>query len=265
MALKLETCRDDDMDRTFAIISLAFAHEHPYIDAAFPAHDTPAGRISGGKRMLAIKHSDPNTTFLKVTDAGTGEMVAQAKWNVYNGVVPEEIELEGDFWETEDEKEYAQHLFREYLATRRRAIKKSGGNLVYKLLRSTTLYLSHRGSCPVHYELGDADICFYDLALDILTVDPQWQRRGAGRMLVKWGIAVADKMQVESCYSFSSVLLEVFELFHWLDDYHFMASGIGQRRVSRRNDDPGFIGLESRGLCLREMARHFTLLCYYQS
>lgn len=34
-------------------------------------------------------------------------------------------------------------------------------------------------------------------ALDIETVDPEWQRRGAGRMLVKWGTAIADEMGVE--------------------------------------------------------------------
>lgn len=33
-------------------------------------------------------------------------------------------------------------------------------------------------------------------ALDIETVDPEWQRRGAGRMLVKWGTAIADEMGV---------------------------------------------------------------------
>ena len=35
------------------------------------------------------------------------------------------------------------------------------------------------------------------LALDILVVDPSWQRQGAGRMLVKWGTSVADRMRVE--------------------------------------------------------------------
>lgn len=42
------------------------------------------------------------------------------------------------------------------------------------------------------------------IALDILTVDPNHQRRGAGRMLVRWGTAIADQMGVEarwSCHS----------------------------------------------------------------
>ncbi|KUJ14247.1 uncharacterized protein LY89DRAFT_708670 [Mollisia scopiformis] len=161
MGLKLEVCGDADMTRTFAIMSEAFGHEHPYIDAAFPEHDTPAGRASGGNRMLAIKHADPNTTFLKVTDIDTGLMIAQAKWNIYKNTIPPELDLDGDFWENDEEKEYAQLLCREYLIPRRRAIKASGGNL---------------------------------LSLDLLTVDPQYQRRGAGRLLVKWGTALADEL-----------------------------------------------------------------------
>lgn len=35
------------------------------------------------------------------------------------------------------------------------------------------------------------------IVLGNLTVDPNHQRRGAGRMLVKWGIAIADQMGVE--------------------------------------------------------------------
>ena len=130
MSFKLEPCADADMDRAFAIISSAFGHEHPYIDACFPDHDEEVGRKRGGERMLAAKKSDPNTTFIKVTDAETGTMIAVAKWNVYDRTVPEEVELEGDFWRGEEDKEYAQYLFREFLIPRRKAIKDSGGSLV---------------------------------------------------------------------------------------------------------------------------------------
>ena len=130
MVLKLEVCDDNDMHRTFTILSSAFGHEHPYIDAVFPSHSTASGREIGGERLRAIKHSDPNTTFLKITDTDTGEMIAQAKWNIYDGEVPEAVELDGDFWAGEEEKEYARYLFREYLVPRRAAIEKSGGHLV---------------------------------------------------------------------------------------------------------------------------------------
>ena len=132
MVLKVEPCEDKDMERAFTIVSLAFGHEHSYIDAVYPNHDTPSGRRIGGERMLAFKKSDPNTHFIKVVDE-TGHIVAMGKWNVYDGVIPEEQDVDGDFWKSEDDKEYAQYLYREYLRPRRKAIKKSDGHLVCKI------------------------------------------------------------------------------------------------------------------------------------
>ena len=191
-------CDDSDMLRTFEIISDAFGHEHPYIESVFPAHETPAGRASGGERMLAYKRADPNTTFLKLIDTKTGTMLATAKWNVYKGVIPPELELDGDFWHSEDEKELAQYMFREYLVPRRKAICESGGNLVCRCLIMAPV-LSGRddvaNTCQIRIHL----------ALDILTVDPKYQRRGVGRMLVKWGTAIADRMGVEVSSFFQSI------------------------------------------------------------
>ena len=193
MPLKLETCSDADMDRAFAVISAAFGREHPYQNTIFPDHDKEPGRKTGAERMLATKKSDPNTTLIKVVDTETDKMVALGKWNVFNGTIPEEVELEGDFWKDQDEKEYAQHLFRGYLAPRRQAIKDSGGKLVCKLIMHRT------GPSMTHG--GEATLVLTPrykwTALDLTTVDPDDQRRGAGRMLVKWGTAIADDLGVE--------------------------------------------------------------------
>jgi hypothetical protein len=132
MVLKLEVCNDADMSRAFEIMSLAFGHELPYIEAVYPAHHTPAGRAQGSSRFMSAKKTDPTITFLKVTDTDTGLMIAQAKWIVYKNHIPAEEDLDGDFWENSEEKEYAQLLDREYLNHRRKLIKDSGGNLVSK-------------------------------------------------------------------------------------------------------------------------------------
>ncbi len=61
-------------------------------------------------------------------------MIAQAKWNVYDGcVVPEAtVELDdGEYWENnEEDKEYAGYLFRDYFVLRRKVIEESGGGEV---------------------------------------------------------------------------------------------------------------------------------------
>jgi GNAT superfamily N-acetyltransferase len=45
-------------------------------------------------------------------------------------------------------------------------------------------------------------VCFDSLltysALDMMMVDPAYQRMGAGRLLVKWGLAEADRMGVDA-------------------------------------------------------------------
>ena len=38
--------------------------------------------------------------------------------------------MDGDYWQGQDDKEYAQYLFREYVLPRRRAIRESGGQYV---------------------------------------------------------------------------------------------------------------------------------------
>ena len=130
MTFELAACTDADMDRAFAIISDAFGHEHPYIDYVFPKHDTSKGRQFGSERLRAIKNSDPNTCYLKVTYSVMKNIAAVAKWNIYDGVIPEEAALEGDFWASEEEKRLAQDYFAGYLMPRRREIKRAGGHLL---------------------------------------------------------------------------------------------------------------------------------------
>ena len=142
MPLQLDVCADGDMPRAFTILSLAFAHEHPYFDYVFPKHDTPGGRKVGGERILAFKKADPNTTFIKVTDTDTGTIIGVAKWNVYKGVVPDEVEMEGDYWDSEQDKKLAQEMWAGYLMPRRRAIKDMNGNLV--CTSSVILWAMHR-------------------------------------------------------------------------------------------------------------------------
>jgi len=89
MPLELAACTDGDMDRAFVIVSDAFGQEYPYINYVFPKHETLAGRRTGGNRLRALKNGDPNTTYLKITDTETGVMTAVAKWNIYDGIIPD--------------------------------------------------------------------------------------------------------------------------------------------------------------------------------
>ena len=129
MSFKLAVCSDADMPRFFAVVSDAFGHEHPYFDSVFPHHDTPSGRAAGAERLLTMKQSDPNSTFLKVTDLDTGVIVGVAKWIIWDGIVPDEPQLSGDYWESGEAKEYANDMLVGYMALRVKAVKHAGGHL----------------------------------------------------------------------------------------------------------------------------------------
>ena len=133
MALKVDVCEDADMYRFFEIYSETFGLGEEYINVVFPNHSSPEGRTIGGKRMLDIKKSDPNTTFLKVTDTATSEMIGLAKWNIYDGFIPPETGLDTtEFWDTSEEAAYADALHRSFLKDRRAAIKSAGGHILSK-------------------------------------------------------------------------------------------------------------------------------------
>lgn len=131
MPFSVAPCTDADMPRAFSIISSAFGHKNPWMEYVFPAHDTLRGRAAGVERLQAFNASDPHTTFLKATDVDTGAVVGVVKWNVYDGVVPDEIhELEGDYWPNATEKELADAIWNAYLGPRRKAVKEEGGRIV---------------------------------------------------------------------------------------------------------------------------------------
>ena len=114
-------------------MSESFGLEHEYINVLFPGHNTPEGRRIGGERFLQAKRSTPTSTFLKVTDTATDEIIGAACWAVYNGVVPPDIGLgTTEFWDCEEEAEYAEELQRNYLQDRIKAVRESEGHLVCK-------------------------------------------------------------------------------------------------------------------------------------
>ena len=138
MAITVEYCTDADIDSIFHIISEAFKHSQPYIDAVFPNHDTPAGHKQGRDRMLEMKRMDPTARFIKAVDSHTGQIVGQAVWLVLDQD-PGKERLEGNFWENEQEKEYAQELFAQYIVPRTEAFKSTDGRLLGKSSRYITL------------------------------------------------------------------------------------------------------------------------------
>lgn len=131
-SFEVQPCVEADMPRVFEIISLAFAHDHEYMDSIFQGHDTPAGRKAGGERMLDLMRLDTNGHFLKVVDHDNHDkIVAAAKWNIYtDGVVPPQPAIGGEYWDTEENKEFALAMFWGFFTPRQRVIEETNGRLV---------------------------------------------------------------------------------------------------------------------------------------
>ncbi|KAH9830691.1 GNAT family acetyltransferase like protein [Teratosphaeria destructans] len=168
-SVEILPAEDADMRRIFECAAKAFARNEPFFDLVYPQHWTEQGVETGGERMTKIKNSDPNTIFLKAVDPKTGEIMGMAKWNVYGNTdtLPDlsPVTDMGDYWPTAEEKRYATEAVNTFLEDRYDAIKTRHGNLV---------------------------------SLDILAIDPAYQRRGVGGALVRWGTDKADELGVET-------------------------------------------------------------------
>ena len=167
MAIEVLEADDEDMPHVFEVASKAFGRDEPFWDTLFPNHWTDSGRSVGGERFKKTKNSDPNTTYLKAVDTASNEIVGMAKWDIYDNRVPDFNEPSKDqqnYYDNEDDREFAKDATRQFLKERHAAIRRTNGNVV---------------------------------SLDILAVDPAHQRKGVGAALVKWGTSRADDMGVE--------------------------------------------------------------------
>lgn len=131
------------------------------VEDMFNGPDTPEYRKFNTVVNQAML-KDPAHYWLKVTDKSTGKIVSYSAWNIYPTVVPPAETIPTGPWleqEPEKKKKIAQAFAQEA------AMKDQ--------LRSH----------PHMY-------------LMILGTDPTYERRGAGTLSLKWGLALADLLSV---------------------------------------------------------------------
>ena len=129
MVMTTESCSDTDLDRVFHILSDAFQHVQPVIDVFFPKHDTPQGHALGRDALLQSKNTDPTAHFIKAVNQHTGEITGIAKWIILQGQAAQPLSP-GKWFDSDEEKEYAQHLVSEYQKYRSEVIKSTNGHLL---------------------------------------------------------------------------------------------------------------------------------------
>nr|POF15165.1 hypothetical protein CFP56_42053 [Quercus suber] len=165
MPFQVAMAEEADLHRLFVISAEAFGTNEPFWDTMYPAHHTEAGRVTGGERFVKSARSEPWARFIKAYDPATGEIAGMAKWNLFRGRIPEYVKDNTDYWPSETERMIADFKGSEFLKTRSAYIQQTNAELV---------------------------------SLDILAVDPKYQRMGVGGLLVKWGTDEADRQGVEA-------------------------------------------------------------------
>lgn len=105
----------------------AFYPHEVFHDILWPGPPTSENLAKSKNRQLAWMAADGHSTYLKVTDTGTGEIVAGAKWCVYDKDPNRSAVLTVDWYgdEGSEDRAYAQYLIDEFNGRRTERMKGS--------------------------------------------------------------------------------------------------------------------------------------------
>ncbi|KAL5389774.1 hypothetical protein DPSP01_002265 [Paraphaeosphaeria sporulosa] len=161
--LEVRPCTNDDFADFVRIQIAAF---NTGITSLLKPPETVESVEKGIQKHIKSAESEADVTYLKVVDTGLGDkMIAGAKWRINEKERTEEqiqsmLPVPG---EEEKDRPAAQDFM----------------NYLYRVRKQ------YMGTKPFAF-------------LHMLVVDPAHQRRGAGALLVKWGLDLADKAQLPS-------------------------------------------------------------------
>ncbi|KAF2684877.1 hypothetical protein K458DRAFT_338040 [Lentithecium fluviatile CBS 122367] len=191
MPLELHPCVESDFPDMTRIQTLAF--NSGIASFLFPQRITPEWTSKNVAKNLKCFRTEPDVHFLKVIDTEqNGKVIAWSKWRINEKQrSDEEIQTMLPVPGKEEEERPAAQEFMRYLHRVRK---------------------QYMGTRPYSF-------------LQVLVVDPEEQRRGAGAMLIQWGLERADKAQLPcfleaseagrplyARWGFEAVAEEVFDL-----------------------------------------------------
>ena len=122
MSLVLDTVKDDDFPHFIDLMFDAVGQREAFVNACYPHGFTtegkadPGGRQSHAQIMAYLNNQDPTQHWFKVTDTSLNKIIAVAQYNVYpdpkNKPAEEIIDAPDGYWDTSEDKEWAQELFK---------------------------------------------------------------------------------------------------------------------------------------------------------
>ncbi|KAI0896465.1 hypothetical protein F4806DRAFT_464652 [Annulohypoxylon nitens] len=184
MTLRLEEVKDEkDFDEILPVLYAAFGEPYNSLRKWFiPVHTTVEAAVEGSKeRNVRSWKQSEGIHWLKVTDTDSGKIIGAAEWEIREQVSPPD-EPQGPinaYWHTEgsEEKAFAEKLF----------VNLKG-------------FMKKRMGRP-HIELEQ------------LVVHPDHRKRGAGKLLVDWGVQKADELGLETCVESVPFAVPIYEKY----------------------------------------------------
>jgi GNAT superfamily N-acetyltransferase len=226
-----------------AIVRAQYAAFHPHESMhriLWPSPDPPTPTVLSRTvdRQLQAWQADPHITWLKVTDDETGEVVAAAKWFVWapesktpdakDGAAAAAAAAVGPQWpakisadwilESErgtgncgagvEDKPFVEYIVEEFFQRRRERIQ---------------------GPCVL---------------LDQLFCAPAHQRRGAGKLLVKWGTQRADELGVKGFVEASFTGRRLYESCGFKVTEQVCLEGVNEKEEWKEYDKVEYLFME---------------------
>jgi len=190
MPLFLQKVVPEDLESLVRIQYTAFHPTDPLHILIYPSPVPPTESIiqKTVSRTLNYWTSTPNLTWLKIVDSTTDKIVAGAKWM---------------FWDEADEERWEESVDPTWILAEEKGKGNAGPGVEDKEYVAWVMgevYRRRRERMSGRAAL--LDICF---------TDPEYHRRGAGRMLVEWGTRRADELGVGCFVEASKVGRRLYE------------------------------------------------------
>ena len=83
MAIIVRDVSDDELQRACEIEVAAYAN-NPLSPVLFPGPFPPDSREQRLTQLIEMRNSDPTVTYLQAYDEETGQLIAFAKWHIYD-------------------------------------------------------------------------------------------------------------------------------------------------------------------------------------
>jgi hypothetical protein len=85
MAILIREASDDDLPRALEIERAAYA-DNPLSPILFPGPFPPDAQAQRVPDLIALRKTDPSVRFMQAYDDESGQMVAFAKWHIYESL-----------------------------------------------------------------------------------------------------------------------------------------------------------------------------------